>query len=218
MTFIWTKEAEAQLVELIKAGWSSQQIADKLGAPSRNAILGKANRLGISVGKARNTNVWTPERLQILIEMAQANEGSAAIADAVNRLPGFYITPASVRARAAVMSLKIGGGQSEQRAKWRGAANTNPRAKMPESEVDDEPAPEGGVSLLDIGHGQCRWPLGNPRDVEGFRFCGAGISAGSYCRSHAALAYIRAERRTPAEVQRARADAARKTREILGWM
>jgi hypothetical protein len=35
----------------------------------------------------------------------------------------------------------------------------------------------------------CRWPIGEPRDVDRFRNCGQAIARGSYCAEHAALAY-----------------------------
>jgi GcrA cell cycle regulator len=54
----------------------------------------------------------------------------------------------------------------------------------------DAPAPIGGVTLFAARENHCRWPLGDPRDLETFRFCGAAkFGEASYCRAHAALAF-----------------------------
>lgn len=47
-----------------------------------------------------------------------------------------------------------------------------------------EPAPEGGVHLLEVQPGQCRWPMGEPRDLNTFRFCGATSEVNNYCMHH----------------------------------
>lgn len=44
-------------------------------------------------------------------------------------------------------------------------------------------------SLLDIDHGKCHWPLGDPHE-DGFAFCGNNAVTGfSYCVGHARMAY-----------------------------
>lgn len=50
--FRWTDELVARLEQLAHDGLSAAQIAERLGAPSRNAILGKAYRLDIALGRA----------------------------------------------------------------------------------------------------------------------------------------------------------------------
>lgn len=46
-TFAWTDEAETALRKLYAEGFSSSQIAQQIGCPSRNAVIGKVHRLGI---------------------------------------------------------------------------------------------------------------------------------------------------------------------------
>lgn len=46
-SFAWTPEAEAALRKLYAEGLSSSQIAEQIGCPSRNAVIGKVHRLGI---------------------------------------------------------------------------------------------------------------------------------------------------------------------------
>lgn len=46
-SFAWTPEAEDALRKLYAEGFSSSQIAEQIGCPSRNAVIGKVHRLGI---------------------------------------------------------------------------------------------------------------------------------------------------------------------------
>ena len=44
----WTDERIERLKELWSKGMTASQIADELGAVSRNAVIGKAHRLGLT--------------------------------------------------------------------------------------------------------------------------------------------------------------------------
>lgn len=63
-----------------------------------------------------------------------------------------------------------------------------PRVEIP---IDDD---RERIPLTDLKAGQCRWPIGDPRD-ENFGFCGApSISGLPYCLEHAQIAYQPATR------------------------
>lgn len=63
-----------------------------------------------------------------------------------------------------------------------------------------KPAPDSRfVALWDVKHGQCRYGLGDPLDIEAFRFCAAPtVGELSWCRHHMALVYTSGERRKAA--------------------
>ena len=44
----WTDERVARLEELWSEGYTARQIAESLGSVTRNAVIGKANRMGLS--------------------------------------------------------------------------------------------------------------------------------------------------------------------------
>ncbi len=44
----WTPESITSLTELWRAGHSASEIAERLGGISRNAVIGKAHRLGLA--------------------------------------------------------------------------------------------------------------------------------------------------------------------------
>ena len=59
------------------------------------------------------------------------------------------------------------------------------RAKAAPPSVPEPPS--GGVSLLSIRRGQCRWPYGDPR--SGVSFCGRPVARGAFCAGHAEVGY-----------------------------
>ena len=55
--------------------------------------------------------------------------------------------------------------------------------------ADQEPI-DGKLTVVDLTDGTCRWPTGNPRDLNTFRYCGGAADSGPYCARHAQLAYL----------------------------
>ena len=55
--------------------------------------------------------------------------------------------------------------------------------------ADQEPI-DGKLTVVDLTDGTCRWPTGNPRDLNTFRYCGGAAHSGPYCDRHAQLAYL----------------------------
>lgn len=49
---MWTEERVTQLKQFWGGGMTAAQIAERIGSVSRNAVIGKAHRLGLSVSKA----------------------------------------------------------------------------------------------------------------------------------------------------------------------
>ncbi len=55
--------------------------------------------------------------------------------------------------------------------------------------ADREPI-DGRLTVVDLTPSSCRWPTGNPRDLNTFRYCGASANGSPYCERHARLAYL----------------------------
>jgi GcrA cell cycle regulator len=59
----WTEERVSELKKLWAEGHSASQIAKKLGAVTRNAVIGKVHRLGLSGRATPSRPVKRPPRL-----------------------------------------------------------------------------------------------------------------------------------------------------------
>jgi GcrA cell cycle regulator len=66
----------------------------------------------------------------------------------------------------------------------------------PEPEVNENIIPIGQrCTILELGEGKCRWPIGDPSAAD-FFFCGGKTIEGlPYCGYHARIAYQPVDRR-----------------------
>jgi hypothetical protein len=53
------------------------------------------------------------------------------------------------------------------------------------------------VKFMELQTSMCRWPIGDPKHIETFRFCGSACSSGAiYCKAHNAEAHASNRPRT----------------------
>lgn len=129
----WTHERIEQLKKLWEAGYTASNIASELGGITRNAVIGKAHRLGLS---------------------------------------------GRMKSKSKVSSVSI-----VRKRKM----PVNKNSKIIELTTSVEPM--NPTSFADIKDGLCRWPLGEPEDLD-FKFCGRKCAEGMiYCTEHHSLAY-----------------------------
>ncbi len=157
----WTEARVEVLKKLWTEGMSASQIARQLGAgATRNAVIGKLHRLGLS-GR-------TPPTRTATVRPRRPREPSHP------SRPGFLPT-------AGATALKP---QLDLKPMLRPEPEPEPE---PIRLVD---IPKGQrVSILMLSDKTCRWPIGDPGS-EDFCFCGVAPKAGSpYCAHHARIAY-----------------------------
>ncbi|WP_309622642.1 GcrA family cell cycle regulator [Novosphingobium sp.] len=194
----WTDERIEKLTKMWEGGSTASQIADELGGVSRNAVIGKAHRLGL---KARPSPVKPNER------EAAAPAPKAAKAAAPRPAPaprpaapaaprgaapadvpaGDGAQPAPKPSSPRIVSVGPGGflrqGPGDQQAPIPPAP---PRRLVPA-----KPSPDMAekTSLLDLNDRICRWPMGHPGEPD-FHFCGEKVNPGfPYCVPHCGRAY-----------------------------
>ena len=194
----WTDERIEKLTKMWEGGATASQIADELGGVSRNAVIGKAHRLGL---KARPSPVKANEKAEAPTAPA-AKPAAPRPAPAAAPVPRpaapaaapRAATPAAAPAPAApaadaprIVSVGPGGflrqGPGDQQAPIPPAP---PRRLVPA-----KPSPEvaGKTSLLDLNDRICRWPMGHPGEPD-FHFCGEKVNPGfPYCVEHCGRAY-----------------------------
>ncbi len=200
--FEWTDEKIEKAKDLIRRGYTAQQVAVQIDAPSRNVVIGKMHRLGLAGGGHPATSgkprpvrkpFWTPERERTAIEMFDAGYSAQEIASAIGTISKSGVqhylakkgykrdyTPA-VRARIGKTTGSPFNPSNDQ-------ARKPPRVLHP-SEADIALPESHRITLIDLRSGLCRWPLGDPLTAD-FCFCGADTDspAKTYCPSHARLA------------------------------
>lgn len=214
----WTDERIDQLKAMWEGGKTASQIAEELGGVSRNAVIGKAHRLGLqsrpSPVKEKEKEAKAPAPRKPAAPKAEA---APAPRPAPAAPPAPRPEPVAARPAApapqpqpqaaaprpssepALRSIGPGGflrqGPGDQQAPIPPAP---PRRLVPA-----KPSPDmaGKTSLLDLNDRICKWPMGHPGEPD-FHFCGDKVNPGfPYCVQHCGQAYQaqlpRRDRRPP---------------------
>lgn len=193
----WTDERVALLRQYWDEGRSASQIAELLGEKlSRNAVIGKAHRLGLAARpsplktakSAASAAGNTPARTAAA--SAPAAPAPATPAEPVKKPAA--VAPAPVVPVAAAPSPEpaapIPSAPPRRPAPVADAAVSRP--VRPVSPPDGKGRGKGGkVSLLDLNDRICKWPIGHPDEAD-FHFCGKPVNPGfPYCGEHCLVAY-----------------------------
>nr|WP_321454566.1 GcrA family cell cycle regulator [uncultured Cohaesibacter sp.] len=158
----WTDERVELLKKLWAEGLSASQVAAELGGVTRNAVIGKVHRLGLS-GRAKTTP--TAPRA---------------------RRPRTQ-TPRPARPSSGNATQTVGATALKVDAQ----PQTTPQPKAEKApEVDPVVVPiSKRASILTLTENTCKWPIGDPGDSD-FHFCGHKSESGSpYCKYHSEIAY-----------------------------
>lgn len=211
----WTDERIATLRKMWEGGATASEIAAELGGVSRNAVIGKAHRLGL---KARPSPVKANEKKKAPAAPARKPAPAARPAAAEPRAeaperpevaerPALRpAAPATPRVEAAedsaapaaaapapqenlpkIVSVGPGGFLRQGPGDQQAPIPPAPPRRL----VPAKPSPEiaGKTSLLDLSDKVCRWPMGHPGEPD-FHFCGEPVNPGfPYCVEHCGRAY-----------------------------
>ena len=212
----WTDERIATLRKMWEGGATASEIATELGGVSRNAVIGKAHRLGL---KARPSPVKANEKKKVAPPVKKpAAPAAKPAAEPRSEAPERAPERAAAARPAAATPARSAPADSAP-------ANTTNSQPIPGSQADlpkivsvgpggflrqgpgdqqapippapprrlvpAKPSPEiaGKTSLLDLSEKVCRWPMGHPGEPD-FHFCGEPVNPGfPYCVEHCGRAY-----------------------------
>ena len=209
----WTDERIERLKAMWAKGATASQIADELGGVSRNAVIGKAHRLGLEqrpspVKPGDEDKAKKPAAAPATAKAAapKAEAPAQPKADAVPEAPA--ATPSSAaqpamppRSAPEMQYRSIGPGGFIRQGP--GAQQPPIPPAPPRRLVPAKPSPEVAdkTSLLELNDRVCKWPIGHPGEPD-FHFCGEASNPGfPYCVAHCGVAYQaqlpRRDRRPP---------------------
>ncbi|MDO5641921.1 MAG: GcrA family cell cycle regulator [Paracoccus sp. (in: a-proteobacteria)] len=201
----WTDERVETLKRMWSEGQSASQIAKELGGVTRNAVIGKVHRLGLS-----NRDEAEPE--------------AAAAAPKPEPEAKAKARPAAQKPKPAPEPVKAAPEpEPEVAAKPEAAPEPEPATQsaeppapvafsnrrpivpagqpLPPQPSANEISPEAlatvrevekkarKLSLMDLTERTCKWPIGDPA-TEKFWFCGLPSQPGKpYCEAHVGVAF-----------------------------
>ena len=201
----WTEERIERLKKMWHDGATASQIADELGGVSRNAVIGKAHRLGLEQRPSpvkpgeekeakKGASVAPPVAATKPEPKAEAPEAQSA-APAAPAHRGRQLTPQELQYRSIGPGGFVRQGPGDQQAPIPPAPPRRLVPAKPSPEVADK------TGLLDLNDRICKWPIGHPGEPD-FHFCGQQANPGfPYCVEHCGVAYQaqlpRRDRRPP---------------------
>jgi GcrA cell cycle regulator len=202
----WTEERIERLKKMWHDGATASQIADELGGVSRNAVIGKAHRLGLEqrpspVKPGEEKEAKKPAAAPAAASPKSAPKAEAPAATAAPTEAGAQpparrqLTPQELQYRSIGPGGFIRQGPGEQQAPIPPAPPRRLVPAKPSPEVADK------TSLLELNDRVCKWPIGHPGEPD-FYFCGEPANPGfPYCVEHCGVAYQaqlpRRDRRPP---------------------
>ncbi len=193
----WTDERVEQLKKMWGEGQSASQIAKELGGVTRNAVIGKVHRLGLSnrVGAAPVPG-GAPEPAPVTPEPAAEVRAKPAAPkpEAKPKVP----QPKTESARPVAPEPELETKSAQPPARRAiipagqplppqpSANEISPEALAKVNEIEKKAKK---LTLMELTERTCKWPVGDPA-TEHFWFCGLPVQQGKpYCEAHVGVAF-----------------------------
>ncbi|MFV2003487.1 MAG: GcrA family cell cycle regulator, partial [Paracoccaceae bacterium] len=173
----WTDDRVEVLKKMWGEGQSASQIAKELGGVTRNAVIGKVHRLGLSNRTGGGGSGKAPAK--------EKSGKPAAKAQAAPRAEP--AKPAGEPARKPVVPMRRPIIPAGQPLPPQPSANEiSPEALASVREIEKK---SKKISLMDLTERTCKWPVGDPA-TDDFWFCGLSVQQGKpYCEAHVSVAF-----------------------------
>ncbi|KAF0677249.1 GcrA family cell cycle regulator [Profundibacterium mesophilum] len=178
----WTDERVETLKRMWGEGQSASQIAKDLGGVTRNAVIGKVHRLGLSnrAGVVPADAAAPPAPVEAEAETPAPQAPAAEAPEPAGAEPEEEEAASPIPARKQIIPA------GQPLPPQPSANEISPEALASVREVE-----KGAkrLSLMELTERTCKWPVGDPA-TEDFWFCGLGVQSGKpYCEAHVGVAF-----------------------------
>ncbi|MBS8228588.1 GcrA family cell cycle regulator [Vannielia litorea] len=186
----WTDERVETLKRMWGEGQSASQIAKELGGVTRNAVIGKVHRLGLSnrttgaaaapaAKSAAKEKPAPAAKAKPKAKPAKAAEPAPAEKPAKEEPATQSAAPVSPARKAIIPA-------GQPLPPQPSANEISPEALASVREVEKKAKK---LSLMELTERTCKWPIGDPA-TEDFWFCGLNVQQGKpYCEAHVGVAF-----------------------------
>ncbi len=181
----WTDERVDLLKKLWGEGQSASQIAKELGGVTRNAVIGKVHRLGLSNRATANASAKSDAAAKpapaAKPEPPAAKPRPTPKTESARPVPPPGSEPKSnLHARKQIIPA------GQPLPPQPSANEISPEALAKVNEVEKKAKK---IGLMELTERTCKWPIGDPA-TEDFWFCGLPVQTGKpYCEAHVGVAF-----------------------------
>ena len=183
----WTDERVELLKKMWGEGQSASQIAKELGGVTRNAVIGKVHRLGLSNRAGSGGNAATTAKPAATKPEAKAAPKEKTAPTAPKTKPIVDITAEPTTAAPPMSAARLAIIPAGQPLPPQPSANEiSPEALAKVSEIEKKAK---RIGLMELTEKTCKWPVGDPA-TDDFWFCGLPTQTGKpYCEAHVGVAF-----------------------------
>ena len=184
----WDSGMLKKLKSLVGKGLSTSEMGKKLGM-SKNAVVGKLNRLGWNA-KASDTE---PKKTKAKAKKETKTVAKKAVKPALTKKSvaeekNTKKTKTSTQKTKETKSVKAVKPKVDESVKEKVVVKTASK-KTKKDLALHELLIQHALQMAGLKPNQCRWPIGDP-DSENFHFCGETVFSGKpYCYEHCRQAY-----------------------------
>ncbi|GHC48263.1 GcrA family cell cycle regulator [Neogemmobacter tilapiae] len=188
----WTDERVELLKKMWNDGASASQIAKELGGVTRNAVIGKVHRLGLSnrVGGEAEAEVAeaapatpAPKPVEPKAEAPKVVEPKPAPVERPAPQAAAPAAPSNVTPLPLRKAIIPAGQPLPPQPSLN---EISPEALASVREVEKKAK---RLTLMELTERTCKWPIGDPA-TEDFWFCGLPSQPGKpYCEAHVGVAF-----------------------------
>ena len=181
----WDSGMLKKLKSLVGKGFSTSEMGKKLGM-SKNAVVGKLNRLG-----------WNTKASDVVPEKKKKSEPVSKKQTKTTKKPVVVEKKRVVKTetKKIVKPAKVEKTQpTKQKTVKKTEVKVAPVVKTASKKTKKDLALhelliQHALQMANLKPNQCRWPIGDP-DSDNFHFCGETVFSGKpYCYEHCRQAY-----------------------------
>ncbi len=178
----WTDERVELLKKMWGEGQSASQIAKELGGVTRNAVIGKVHRLGLSnrAGAAPGPAAAKPEPAKAPKAEAKPKPEAQPRPEPAPAAEEPAVAKPATPARRQIIPA------GQPLPPQPSANEISPEALAKVNEIEKKAKK---LTLMELTERTCKWPVGDPA-TEDFWFCGLPVQQGKpYCEAHVGVAF-----------------------------
>lgn len=189
----WDNATLKKLKALTGKGLSTAEIGKRLGM-SKNAVVGKLNRLGwnskaggVDTKEAPKAAPKKATKAPAPVKKTAAAPKKAAVAP--KAAPKKAAAPVKAPAKKTAAPAKPAKAAPVKAEKTKAAAPVKESKSSSKNLAMHQRIIQHSLGMANLKADQCRWPIGDP-DSENFHFCGCQVFVGKpYCYEHCKQAY-----------------------------
>ena len=175
----WTDDRVEVLKKMWGEGHSASQIAKELGGVTRNAVIGKVHRLGLSNRTTTSTATKADAKPKAAPKAPAKPKVEMRTEPAIKP-----VDPNLSKSNLPARKMIIPAGQPLPPQP--SANEISPEALAKVNEIEKKAKK---LTLMELTERTCKWPVGDPA-TEDFWFCGLNVQQGKpYCEAHVGVAF-----------------------------